>query len=129
MKKRVSGVVILQLMILAAAALFGWRIHQRLEASENKLKDLSENLQRFQQEAAGARAERANRETAAEQHHQVLDLLKHAADPGKVFAPLTNPASPKPEIPPGWVPFEFNGLTYYYTPLSASPQVSVNEPR
>ena len=43
--------------------------------------------------------------------------------------PRANPSpTPKsvPGIPPGWQPFEFNGLTYYITPLAASPELSMN---
>jgi hypothetical protein len=51
--------------------------------------------------------------------------------PTVIFTPanqLTPPATtgPKPrQIPPGWKTYEFNGLTYYFTPLGQGTEVSM----
>jgi len=121
--------LIVQLTILAPAALFAWRMHQRLEAGEKKLQDLSQRLQRVQQEAASKGSQWRDVEVAGQQGQQLFDFLGNLGQTGKVVTPLIIPESRKPELPPGWVPFKFNGLTYYYTPLSGSPLVSVNNAR
>ncbi len=60
------------------------------------------------------------------------ELEQVRKEPAKVIYTTANQLSPPPatvvareQVPPGWKPFEFNGLTYYLTPLHAEAEVSL----
>jgi len=58
-----------------------------------------------------------------------LRLQQRAASvtlPRPPATPLVNPPTPKPEIPPGWSPRQFNGQTYYLVPLDQKNQPTGN---
>jgi hypothetical protein len=72
-------------------------------------------------------------ETKAAALQKELDQV-HKSTPNVVYLKANQPDSPAPtvpapeQIPTGWKPFEFNGMTYYFTPLGNGIQHSAPAP-
>jgi hypothetical protein len=118
MKKHIlySASIIFASLIVAAALVFARHPAQTQTGNGQQLKELKSQVGRLETKAAALQKE--------------LDQL-HKQTPTVIYTPanqLIPPAKTKsalPEIPPGWKPFDFNGVTYYLTPLAHEAEVSM----
>jgi len=121
---KIPRIVIVASMIAGAALLLFGVANQRAvngKAGKAELRDLNAKIQLLEQKTA-------------ELQNELKDLQNRPpsllAVPGPSPVPVTPPvksALPHPQVPSGWVPFEFNGMTYYLTPLGHAPQLSMSE--
>ena len=116
-----TGIVIVASMIAGAALLLFGVANQRAVNGKAEVRDLRAKIQHLEQKTA-------------ELQNELKDLQNRPpsllAVPGPSPVPVTPPvksALPHPQVPSGWVPFEFNGMTYYLTPLGHAPQLSMSE--
>jgi outer membrane murein-binding lipoprotein Lpp len=82
---------------------------QRIDRAQAELKALRAKVERLERDTTAFQSKSSN----DREHPRTLITL-----PGEtLMAPSSLPLAPGTKIPPGWKPFEFNGLTYYLTPL------------
>lgn len=124
MKKQLlySGAIVLGSAMIAAAVLFARHPTQidtnKTQRSNNnqQIEELNARIARVEQKAAALRTE--------------LDQVRRQPQ-SVIFTPATNFAPrvvTQPEsrgVPPSWKPFEFNGRTYYFTPLGEKAELSM----
>ena len=80
------------------------------------MKSLEDLLKSYQEENARLRAQVETQQAQlVELEGQIVRLMRSKA----VMAP--QPGVPgQSQVPPGWQPFQFNGMTYYVVPLEGS---------
>jgi TolA-binding protein len=118
MKKHIlySGSIILASLIIAAALVSARHPAQTQTDNGQQLKELKAQVGRLETKAAALQKE------LNELHKQTPTVIY---TPANQLIPATTTESERPEIPPGWKPFEFNGITYYLTPLAHEAEVSM----
>src|SRR5882724_486780 len=102
-------------LIIATALVFARHPAQTKSDNGQQLRELKSQIDRLETKAAALQKE--------------LDQLRKQTPaviytPANQLIPPTTGSEPQ-QIPPGWKPFEFNGLTYYLTPLAHEAEVSM----
>lgn len=107
--------------MITGAALLLFGVAKRTAVNgKAEVRDLRAKIQDLEQKTAELQSE------LKDLQNRPPSLL---ATPGQAPVPVTRPVKssfPHPQVPPGWVPFEFNGMTYYLTPLGHAPQLSMS---
>ena len=119
MKKHIlySASIIFASLIIAAALVFARRPAQTQSDNGQKLEELKAQVGRLETKAAALQKE------LDQLHKQTPTVIYTPAN--QLIPPATTTESEPSEIPPGWKPFEFNGITYYLTPLAHEAEVSM----
>jgi hypothetical protein len=111
-----SASILFASLLIAAALVFARRPAQPQSDNGQQLKEFKAQISRLEIKAASLQKE--------------LDQLRKQT-PAPIYTPanqLIPPATTGSEplqIPLGSKPFEFNGVTYYFTPLGHKPEVSM----
>lgn len=114
------GAIVFASLIIAAALL--WPRNPAPSRSNNgkQLQELQNRISQLENKAASLEKELGRvRDQSPKQSPTVIYTPASEAVPAVTTEPV--PA----KIPPGWKPFEFNGMTYYFTPLGQGREVSV----
>jgi hypothetical protein len=118
MKKHLlySASIVFGSLIIAAALVFArQRVRGQSDNSE-QWKELKTRIAHLETKAA------ALQQKLDQVHKQTPTVIYTPAN--QIFPPATTGSAPV-KTPPGWKPFEFNGLTYYLTPLGQGTEVSM----
>jgi hypothetical protein len=118
MKKHIlySGSIILASLVIAAALVFARHAAQRQSDNGQQLKELKARIGRLETKTAALQKE-------LDQAHKQTSTVIYM--PANELIPPASTSSAPSRIPPGWKPYEFNGLTYYFTPLGQGTEVSM----
>jgi len=96
----------------------------RPELKPGNSQELNAKIERLEQKIAALQRELSD--IRARPPQTVFVTRERIAEGIGSVIPAVPAAALKPEVPPGWKPFEFNGLTYYLTPLGEIPRVALN---
>jgi len=121
MKKQIfySGAILVGSLIISATLLISRFPARNLGDNSAQLKELRARVGQLETKAAALQKD--------------LDQV-HKSTPNVVYLKANQSVSPAPtvsaprQIPPGWKPFEFNGMTYYFTPLGNGTELSAPAP-
>jgi hypothetical protein len=118
MKKHIlySASIIFASLIIAAAMVSARHPAQTQSDNGQQLKELKAQVGRLETKAAALQKE------LDQLHNQTPKVIYTLANQ---LIPPANTKPDLPEIPPGWKPFEFNGITYYLTPLAHEAEISM----
>jgi len=125
MKTQIKTRIVIVASMITGAALLLFGVANRTvvngKAGKAELRDLNAKIQHLEQKTAELQSELKDLQNRPQ---------SSVAVPGPSPVPVTPPVKssfPHPQVPPGWVPFEFNGMTYYLTPLGHATQLSMSE--
>ena len=110
MKKRVyAGLIVVACVTVGVVFLVAPRPNQRSTPEETELKALRAQVEKLEQTTA-----KLQRELGDMRGRPQVQVL---APENPIMVPSGMPPKSGSQVPPGWKPFEFNGMTYYLTPL------------
>jgi hypothetical protein len=118
MKKHIlySGSILFSSLMIAGVLVFARHAAQSQSDNGQQLKELKARIGHLETEAARLQKE------LDRVHKQTSTVIYMPAN--ELISPASTSSAP-PQIPPGWKPYEFNGLTYYFTPLGQGTEVSM----
>lgn len=118
MKKHIlySGAIVLASLVIAVALMLMRQPAPSQTDNGQELRELRSKIAQLETKTAAVQKE--------------LDQV-HKQTPRLIYTPVKESISQAPtavareQIPPGWKAHEFNGLTYYFTPLGQGSEVSM----
>jgi hypothetical protein len=108
-RKLCAGLAVVGIVSLIAAFLLSRKPGHENDRARAELKALTAKVEQLERNTAALQKELSD----FRQRSKPLAALPHEI----LMTPATAPPAGRTEIPPGWKPFEFNGMTYYITPL------------
>jgi hypothetical protein len=119
MKKHIlySGAMVLASLVIAATLMSARHPAAPQTDNSQELRELRTRIAQIEAKTAAVQKE------LGQVHKQIPTLIYTPVNESSSQAPA---AVAREQIPPGWKAHEFNGLTYYFTPLGQGTEISMS---